>query len=328
MENVFGVVYMYTNKITQEIYVGQTTRPLNIRAREHRGCVDSALYPIFKEYGEDALVVDVLCECSCINDLNYCEDFIIRHFRKNGFVLYNKTMGGGGNFGEHFDETKRAISIALKGRVLTDEHKRRIGEARRNTKHSEETKQKMSEAKMGKILSDEHKRKLSECRKGDKHPLYGSTLSVETKQKISKSKTGQTHNKETIQKMSESKQGELNPFYGKLHSEEAKQKMSEAKQGKDYWVSGEDHHCYGKHHSEETKQKMSKSMRKSYRIYFEDGSIKEFEHTDQRVVCVELGISTETFISFYKKRKPFKSIVKIEKYNVGKENGFSSISVS
>jgi hypothetical protein len=102
----------------------------------------------------------------------------------------------------HSEETKLKISKANKGRVshrkgnpLSEEHKRKIGEANKvsqlgkkasektrqkiressfrrgkpgtmtGKKHSEETKQKMSEAKRGKKKSEETKRRMSEAQK-------------------------------------------------------------------------------------------------------------------------------------------------------------------
>ena len=88
---------------------------------------------------------------------------------------------------KHSEETKSKISIAKSGannqyfgKHLSEEHKRKIGEA--NTKKSstfserrfsEETKAKMSASKsgannpfFGKHLSDEHKKKISDANKG------------------------------------------------------------------------------------------------------------------------------------------------------------------
>lgn len=70
-------------------------------------------------------------------------------------------------------ETKVKISQALKGRS--------------GTAHTADTKAKMSQSKKGKVFSEEHRRKLSEARKG-KTPFKGHSHSNETKQKISEAK--------------------------------------------------------------------------------------------------------------------------------------------
>ncbi|MBA7589311.1 hypothetical protein ES708_31393 [subsurface metagenome] len=72
----------------------------------------------------------------------------------------------------HSEETKRKISIANKGKILTEEHKRKIGEANRNP-------------------SEETRLKLREARKKQIPPMLGKHHKEETKQKISKANKGQ-----------------------------------------------------------------------------------------------------------------------------------------
>ncbi|ABT15388.1 hypothetical protein FR483_N103R [Paramecium bursaria Chlorella virus FR483] len=60
---------------------------------------------------------------------------------------------------EHTEESKKKMSDAKSGRKHPMYGK----------KHTEETKQKMSDAKLGKMLSDEHKKKLSKARTGEKN---------------------------------------------------------------------------------------------------------------------------------------------------------------
>ena len=117
---------------------------------------------------------------------------------------------------------------------------------------SEETKRKLSEALKGKILSEETKRKLSEALKGKNNPMYGKQLSEETKRKMSeaqkgnKNMLGKHHSQESKRKISES-------LKGKILSEETKRKMSESLKG--------NKNMLGKHHTEETKRKLSEVMK-------------------------------------------------------------------
>ena len=64
------------------------------------------------------------------------------------------------------EETRRKLSEARKRRVLTEESKRKISETQKGKVVSEETKRKISEAKKGKRLSEETRRRMSEARKG------------------------------------------------------------------------------------------------------------------------------------------------------------------
>lgn len=64
--------------------------------------------------------------------------------------------------------TKQHFSEAQRGKVLTAEHKRKIGEALKGRSRkplSEEHKRKLSEVHKGKKFSEEHKRNLSESHK-------------------------------------------------------------------------------------------------------------------------------------------------------------------
>ena len=141
----------------------------------------------------------VMLECNLSNTgaLALERRYIKWYGRKdiNTGILCNLTPGGDGGPG------------AGKGRVFSEEHKRKI-----------------SEAKKGKIrppLSEEHKLKLSIAHKGKFKP----PRSEETKRKMSESQRGKTHSRETRQKMSDAK-------IGKTKSKETKQRMSDAQRNR------------------------------------------------------------------------------------------------
>jgi len=97
---------------------------------------------------------------------------------------YNSTLGGEGSRGRVFsDETKRRLSEAAKGRKHSDETKRKMSEAHRGENCSKETRRKLSEANLGKKHTDESKAKMSEYQKGKKP-------SEEVKRKMSNAKSG------------------------------------------------------------------------------------------------------------------------------------------
>ena len=100
-----------------------------------------------------------------------------------------------------YESNKKAISIIIskkhKGKSLSKEHKRKIGEGNR-----------------GKIRSDEWRRKKSESVQGDKHWFVGKHHTDETKKRISESRMGAKH-----------------PFYGKKLTDQHRQKLSIAKRG-------------------------------------------------------------------------------------------------
>jgi len=96
---------------------------------------------------------------------------------------------------------------------------------------SEETRKKLKAAKSGKSLSEDSKRKISETKKlsGAPGPWLGKKRSEETKQKIREKRALQTnlrnrpHSEETKKKISESKKGEI-------RTEEFKARISQYQQ--------------------------------------------------------------------------------------------------
>lgn len=78
----------------------------------------------------------------------------------------------------HSDETRRKMSEVKKERYKGKNH------PMYRKHHSNVTKQKIGEAHRGKIISDETKKKMSESHKGEKHHMYGKHHSEETKRKI------------------------------------------------------------------------------------------------------------------------------------------------
>ena len=127
---------------------------------------------------------------------------------------------------------KEKLSEKYKGRVFTEEWRRKISLAKKGKTGqtlSEETKRKISESLKGKTsprkgehISEETKRKISEAGKGRK-------VSEETRRKISEANKGRKHTEETKRRLSESHKGKPNGWKGKKHTEEARRKMSEAR---------------------------------------------------------------------------------------------------
>lgn len=96
-------------------------------------------------------------------------------------ILRNMTNGGDGISGyNHTEKTKILISNSHKGKKLTEEHKKKVGDSLRGKKKkplSDETKKKLSLSlkgrngwNKGKPFSDEVKRKMSESNKGRQTP--------------------------------------------------------------------------------------------------------------------------------------------------------------
>ena len=70
----------------------------------------------------------------------------------------------------------------MKGKKLSEEHKRKI-----------------SKGNKGKKLSEETRKKISEAQKGEKNHMYGKHLSEETKKKMSEARTNGKKSKPVLQ---------------------------------------------------------------------------------------------------------------------------------
>ena len=70
----------------------------------------------------------------------------------------------------HSDETRRKISMILRGRKFSKEHCRKLSEVR--SLQSVKTRKKISIALRGKKLSDEHRKNISLSLRREKHPNW------------------------------------------------------------------------------------------------------------------------------------------------------------
>jgi len=139
------------------------------------------------------------------------------------------------------EETKKKIGEASKGRHHTEESKEKMSEIAKGNKkwlgkhHSEESRQKISITHTGMHPSEESRKKMSESHKGQVGFYKGKHLSSETRKKISESLKGRVagmkgkcHSIETRKKLSEAHKG-------KCPSKETRRKMSEARKGEKSW---------------------------------------------------------------------------------------------
>lgn len=189
----------------------------------------------------------------------------------------------------HTEESKNKISISNigknKGKVRSEEFKRKVSESSKGKKHTKEAKEKISKASKGKPKSEQHKQKMkgrkisektkaaiSAAHKGKNRPdvaarnkviKSGKKLSEEHKKKISESHKGLKHSEETKKKISEVQKGKIisketgqkiaAANTGKKRSQESKQKMSDA--------------ARGRKPSEETRKRMSEAQKRRWKKY-------------------------------------------------------------
>ena len=154
------IIYKITNKLTGDCYIGQTTRTLEARWKQHcreTGCV--YLSNAIQKYGKDAFSLDTIAEYDTIEDLNNAEEYYISWYnslRPNG---YNLRPGGKNQLAS--EETRVKMSKAHMGNTR-----------RKGIPHTKETKEKIASSlkgsknhNFGKPLTEERKFKLAEGRR-------------------------------------------------------------------------------------------------------------------------------------------------------------------
>ncbi len=173
-------------------------------------------------------------------------------------ILANLTDGGEGNTGWiPSEEFRQGVSDFHKGKIVSDETKRKAREANLGQKRSDETRQRLRESHIGHCPSREAIEKSASANRGKKRPPESIQRMSEGRKKaweIQKANGYKPppklpHTEETKQRMSDAKIGKP----GHPQTEETKQKIRDAN-------LGEKNPNFGKPPSEETKRKISISV--------------------------------------------------------------------
>ena len=206
----YGIVYLLIDGTNDKEYVGQTTRTVVERFKEHKKS-DFLIGRAIRAHDEENFVIAILKECETSEELGYWE----KHFIKSRNTMspngYNLTDGGERNF-IMLPETRAKMSASHSG-----EKNYNFG-----VPMPAEQRAKLSAARKGKPLPPETCAKMSASRLGKKRKPF----SPEHRAKLSVSHTGKTFLVEQRAKMSESRSGEKNPNYGVPMSNEQRIKIS------------------------------------------------------------------------------------------------------
>jgi len=198
------IIYKAQNKINSKIYIGITIKSLNERIYRHSRFSGQPFGNALRKYGIQSFDISVI-DSALLKEIAYEKEiYWIKFYNSRVPNGYNLTDGGEGCHGSLSEETRKKMSEAKKGKP----------NGRLGKHHSEETKIKMSKAQKGKKLSEEAKRKIGEAnkRRNAKPPsAKGKHWSEETRMKISKALKGHKLTEEQKRKRSETRRGSNNP---------------------------------------------------------------------------------------------------------------------
>lgn len=163
-------IYKITNLINGKIYIGKDEG----NRSDYMGS-GKLIQLAIKKYGLKNFQKEIV---ESVNDrelLKEREIFWIDYYNATDKSLgYNIHVGGhGGDTMTHhpdLSEIRKKVSNAMKGRIITDAHKKSLCDSHWSKKDNS-VKDKISLALKGKPKSEEHKRKLSEANKRISHVL-------------------------------------------------------------------------------------------------------------------------------------------------------------
>ena len=163
-------IYKTTNTLNGKLYIGKDEG-----SRESYYGSGKLIRRAIQKYGKECFEKEVIEEVSNRELLQEREKHWIAYYNSTDREIgYNISKGGDGGdtISNHPNraEIVKKMSEANKGRVFTEEHRRKLRE-NHNSKNPEVMK-KISEALKGRTKSEEHRRKISETLKGRKIPRH------------------------------------------------------------------------------------------------------------------------------------------------------------
>lgn len=193
-------IYQILNKLTGKSYIGKS-KNFQERFEKHKKnsiTKTNRLYSSMRHHGVENFQLVLLEDLGDVSlkEVNSRETFWIKHFQSNDPKFgYNMTEGGDGGYTlASWDSESRAAlyrqqSNARKGRLVSEETRKKIGDGHR-----------------GKIIPDEMRRRISETNKekGIRPPIYtkeqGNTgfkgpHSEKTRKKLSEARKGKSYEK-------------------------------------------------------------------------------------------------------------------------------------
>ena len=150
-------------------YVGITKQDVKTRWQNGRGYTRNEYFTsAIKKYGWGNIKHEILLEGLTKEQAEQKEVELIAKHKSNQREYGYNIANGGNATGTISTEMKFKMSLAKKGKPLSEEHRKKLSIAQKGRKVSDYNKAKVIEAHKGKPLSEETKRKISLAHKGKK----------------------------------------------------------------------------------------------------------------------------------------------------------------
>lgn len=162
-------VYAHINKTNGNVYVGITSQKLSERFRNGNGYKKSTYFwRAIEKYGWDGFKHIVVAKDLSEQSAKEIERIVISSLKGQSIPLYNLTIGGEGMAGSRISEDSiEKIRNALKGRPKTESHRQKLSESRKGRFAGKDN------PNYGHHLSDEAKRRIGDARRGPKNSNFG-----------------------------------------------------------------------------------------------------------------------------------------------------------
>jgi group I intron endonuclease len=155
-----AVIYEIVNNKNNKVYIGQA-KDLKSRIRSHKYSAknkNTPLYSAISKYGWDYFTINIIEECdkTLLNDREVYWISQKKSIYPNG---YNLLIGG--NQSDHNEYTKIKISKKRIGIKFSQKHKDNLRLSHLGYVMPDEQKRKISQSSKGKVYSEETKKKLT-----------------------------------------------------------------------------------------------------------------------------------------------------------------------
>lgn len=173
------MIYRITHRESGRCYIGQTTRPISLRWRQHqRQSVCVRLHRAVTKYGPDAFDVEQLSVATNKLLLDFLERFWIGVHQSTDRA-FGFNLRDGGSFGKHTEASKLLMSEKVRAAYLKPETRERLRASKIGKALSAETRERIAITNSGKRHSDATKDRMSSLRSTLwQDPEYRSTVTA------------------------------------------------------------------------------------------------------------------------------------------------------